>query len=469
MGCIVLLAIGALVCASFVLRDPRVAVFAAPLLPDQLVEVETRLAAWQIPFAPMSDNVRVAPQQRADILLRLALAGVPHPHLAGTAETFARAGALAPQTVLEAQTRDALSADLAQSLRGVAGVADARVIVAPASDGIYADQAEHAASASVRVRVLAGAHLSDATVAGIRAFIAGGVPGLAPERVTVLDDNGALNGASGEHDAQNIAHDLQSALDAAFGVGATIVRVHREELGEQRVTHDARETSLPGMVTRDTSEEHLDADKRHYLKSAAVERAGTERHAVDGVAQADATAHLSVAVFVDGARALELSKIRALAEATVGIDRARGDTLAVEAVRFSAPVLIPARGVDAWAIAGLAFGLIPQIALIGAAFGIACLAGRPFYRLTLRAIERLAVHRMPLSEQVALPPGRLHGALLGEPPYVAAAVISALPAATATAVLELYPPAERAQIVRRLARAAVGLVPAPEELLRERA
>jgi flagellar motor switch protein FliG len=47
-------------------------------------------------------------------------------------------------------------------------------------------------------------------------------------------------------------------------------------------------------------------------------------------------------------------------------------------------------------------------------------------------------------------------------------VISALPAATAAAVLELYPPEERAQIVRRLARAANDLVPHAEELLRAR-
>jgi flagellar motor switch protein FliG len=71
-------------------------------------------------------------------------------------------------------------------------------------------------------------------------------------------------------------------------------------------------------------------------------------------------------------------------------------------------------------------------------------------------------------ESAGLPPARVRGALAGEPPHVAAAVISALPAATAAAVLELYPPDERAQIVRRLARAAIDLVPHPEELLRAR-
>ncbi len=62
----------------------------------------------------------------------------------------------------------------------------------------------------------------------------------------------------------------------------------------------------------------------------------------------------------------------------------------------------------------------------------------------------------------------MRGALEHEPPHVAAAIISALPTVTATAVLDLYPPDERAAIVRRLARANAALVPAPEELFRER-
>jgi flagellar motor switch protein FliG len=62
----------------------------------------------------------------------------------------------------------------------------------------------------------------------------------------------------------------------------------------------------------------------------------------------------------------------------------------------------------------------------------------------------------------------MRGVLDGEPPHVAAAIISALPTATAAAVLELYPPEERTAIVRRLARANATLVPPAEELLRAR-
>jgi flagellar motor switch protein FliG len=60
----------------------------------------------------------------------------------------------------------------------------------------------------------------------------------------------------------------------------------------------------------------------------------------------------------------------------------------------------------------------------------------------------------------------VRGALAGEPPHTAAAIISALPAATATAVLEMYPAEERAAIVRRMSRAATPAMPDHEAVLR---
>ena len=181
----------------------------------------------------------------------------------------------------------------------------------------------------------------------------------------------------------------------------------------------------------------------------------------------DATARLSVAIFVDGSRAIDLNAIRTLAAAAAGIDEHRGDTLRVEAVRFAASAPPVMRGIDAWSIAGLFAGLVPQLALVAGAVALALRGARPAYALLVRAIEAANV-RGATRESAGLPPARVRGALAGEPPHVAAAVISALPAATAAAVLELYPPEERAQIVRRLARAAVDLVPHPEELLRAR-
>jgi flagellar biosynthesis/type III secretory pathway M-ring protein FliF/YscJ len=469
------LALVALAATSFsATRDTRVALFAVPLTADQAGEVQTLLAAWNIPYAPESDNVRVAPGKRSDILLRLSIAGVPHAHLATSAELFAHAGALTPQSVLEAQTRDGLAADLALGLRGLDGVADARVIIAPARTGMYADEASHDASASVRITLANGAHISPRTIAGIRAFVAGGVPGLDAAHVTVLDDRGLApesgtdGDAAGEPDADGVAAALQTALDAAFGANATIVRVHRDVLAERRDVHDVRRTALGGTIARSASDERYNSTVKKYAKADSVEDRGSDVRDERRVSLPGATQRRSVAVFVDASRGLDLAKIRSLAEAVTGIDPGRGDLLRVEAVPFAAPVVPRAVSVPGWALLGAFAGIVPQaiVALTIAAviFG----AARPARALALKLIDSATV-RSTSREVAGIPPVRVRGALAGEPPHIAAAIISALPAATATAVLELYPPEERAAIVARLARAASPLVPDAEELLRARA
>ena len=266
--------------------------------------------------------------------MRLSLAGVPHAHLAGSDEALAHVGALTPQAVLEAQTRDALAADLALGLRGLEGVADARVVIAPSSGGVYADEQRRDASASVRVTLAPGARLSARTVAGIKAFVAGGVPALDAERVTVLDDRGLALDADAGDDAADVQSGLQSALDGAFGAGATIVRVHRERLGERRDVRDVRRAAVDGSIARATTDEHYTSNAKKYAKSSATEDRGSTTREEHRVLAPDATARLTVAVFVDAARGLDLAKIRALASAAVGTRADRGDAVSVEAVAF---------------------------------------------------------------------------------------------------------------------------------------
>jgi flagellar biosynthesis/type III secretory pathway M-ring protein FliF/YscJ len=447
-------------------RDTRVALFATPLRGDQLAEVEQRLAAWNVPNASSADNVRVARAKRGELLLRLALAGVPHAHLAGSAEALAHVGALTPQSVLEAQTRDALAADLALGLRGVDGVADARIVIAPSSGGVYADEPHRDASASVRVTLAPGARLPARTVAGIKAFVAGGVPGLDAERVTVLDDRGPPLDGDGGDDA-DVQTALQSALDAAFGAGATIVRAHREPIGERREVHDVRRAAQGGAIARTTSDERYASSAKKYSKNSATEDRGSETRDERRVASAAATARLTVAVFVDDARGLDLAKIRMLAAATAGIRAERGDALSVEAVAFGdgSPRAPRAARTPVWVLPFAS--LLPQ-ALTGATLVLAVAFGaRPLAGVAVRAIDRAAAHSAARGV-AGIPPARVYAALDGEPPHVAAAIISALPTVTAAAVLELYPPEARAAIVRRLARANAALVPAAEELIRDR-
>ena len=448
-------------------RDMRVALFATPLRGDQLAEVEQRLAAWNVPHATASDNVLVDRAKRGELLLRLSLAGVPHAHLAGSDEALAHVGALTPQAILEAQTRDALAADLALGLRGLEGVADARVVIAPSSGGVYADEPRRDASASVRVTLAAGARLSARTVAGIKAFVAGGVPALDAERVTVLDDRGIALDAGGADDAADVQSGLQSALDGAFGPGATIVRVHRDLVGERRDVRDVHRAAVDGSIARTTTDEHYASNAKKYSKSSATEDRGSNTREEHRVVAPDATARLTVAVFVDAARGLDLGKIRALAAATVGTRTERGDAVSVEAVAFNdgSPRAVRAARAPSRLLALASF--VPQALTAFAVVAAVAFGARPLASAAVRVLESASA-RKAARDVAGIPPARVRGALDGEPPHVAAAIISALPTATAAAVLELYPPDERGAIVRRLARANASLVPPPEELIRGR-
>jgi flagellar M-ring protein FliF len=372
--------------------------------------------------------------------------------------------------VLDAQTRDGLADELALGLRGLTGVADARVIVAPTKAGTYADETAHDASASVRLTLVPGARLTAPMVNGIKAFVASGVPGLEPSHVTVLDDRGlaavAGDDAAGDDDGSAIARDLQSALDTAFGAGATIVRVHRDARTERSDVREIKRVPLGGAIVRTTSDERFASDKKRYSKSQGSEDHGSDTREEDRVALPGSTRRITVAVFVDVARSLDLEKIRALAAATAGIDPARGDVVNVEAVRFTPPP--PAPRLDRWAV-GLAgaLGMLPQT-LVALALIVALAAGaRPAARVAMQTLERAQVRRVA-RDAIGIPPLRVRGALADEPPHIAAAILSALPAATAAAVLELYPVEERSAIVRRLSQERSPFVPPPEELFHVR-
>jgi flagellar motor switch protein FliG len=141
--------------------------------------------------------------------------------------------------------------------------------------------------------------------------------------------------------------------------------------------------------------------------------------------------------------------------------------LRVEAVRFTSAPVAHVRGTQLWAAFGTLVGIAPQ-AFVALSIVLTLMFGaRPGYALATKVVDALTV-RAATRDVAGIAPVRVRGALVGEPPHIAAAIISALPAATATAVLELYPPDEREAIVRRLARAASPLVPDAEELVRVR-
>jgi len=449
-------------------RDARVALFATPLRPEQVAEVAQRLAEWNVAFVAAPDNVRVDARRRNELLLRLSLAGLPHPHRPTSSETLEKAGPLVPQSVLDAQQREGLAGDLAAALRGLDGVDDAQVIIAAPRAAAFADEPSAPVSAGVRLSLRPGARLTPERIAGIRQFVADAVPGLDPAHVALLDDRGsALDGSpASADDPAAMQSSLQSALDEAFGAGATIVRVRLERDGRVRQLRSLRRAPLAGApVASADLDERYAADKKRFERKRVDEDRGSDVREERTDIPPGGLERISVAIAVDAARELDLDKIRSLAGATLGLVDGR-DELHVEAVSFARPA--PSAEAPLWAVLGLLGTFVPPLLLAGALVAAARAGARPLERAVETLSRRVLLARETRGERDAasLAPARVRGALRDEPPHAAAAIISALPAATATAVLELYPPEERAAIVRRMQRAASPAVPDYESVLR---
>jgi flagellar M-ring protein FliF len=416
-------------------RDTRVALFATPLRSEQVVEVVERLAEWNAPFVTGTDNVRVDAALRNALLMRLSFAGVPHAHLASSVEALAKAGPLTPQSVLDAQQRDGLAGDIAAGLRDIADIADARVIIAPAREGAFVDEARHEATASVRLSLKPGAAPSREAIDGVRQYVAAAVPGLDPKRVAILDDRGLALGDDARSpvgEAHVLESSLQSALDLALGAAATIVRVHVNYDPRVRALHDiVRKPIGSRAIGTTTVDEHYKSATKQYAKSNSSLDRGSEVHDETIETPAGRLERISVAVAVDQSRHLDLAKIRSLASGMLGLVSARGDSLSVEEIAFARP--LPVSTTPFAPILGLVAALAPMLVL--AVVAIVCVRAyaAPVARICETFVERAAVGRTR-EAMTGFAPSHVRGALRNEPPHTAAAIMRRMSRASAPVV-----------------------------------
>ena len=438
----------------FFFRDNRLPLFAKPLTADQVAEVDEELATWQVPFSATADNIVVDRAQRNDLLLRLSMVGVPHDPLLGSADALAKVGAMTPQSVLDIQTRDALGGDIAMALRGVDGIADARVIIAPAKQAFFADDESQDASASVRVMMETGRTLNNQAVQGIRRFVANSVSGLSVEHVAVIDERGMalgegdMAGTAGSVE-KDIQTTVQSALDNTIGAGVALVRVHAEINKTSKQEYEYRDAPLAGAaISKTYTDERLAGKDRAYSKLHANESHGSQGVATRSVIAPGGIERLSVAVMVDDALTDQIPQIRELVAAAAGINPNRGDVLTVAPLVFHhpvAPILTHQQSIQL--LARILPGMVIGLTIVG----ILLVIMQPIM-VYLRRNANREILSQTRSIESGVDAGAIWRTIHGEPAHVAAAVISQLPTSTAVAVLDMYPEHERREITERLSR-----------------
>jgi flagellar biosynthesis/type III secretory pathway M-ring protein FliF/YscJ len=452
---VVLLAVG----LAYYLRGDDSALFPRALDADQLTEVEGRLTDWDVPFKPLQDNVAVDPARKRDVLLRLALVGIPHPHLATSAETLKDVNALTPDSVLDAQEREGLEGDLSEGLRGISGVVDAHVLIAPAQRGFFVDEASHDTSASVRLTLDQGVILSPEAVGGMRSYVAGAVAGLTPEHVSIVDQTGAdltAHAAADGTEDKGLEHTLQAMLDATVGQGETFVLAHVETDPVTTTSHEVKHVPLGTQaISTDAEREHYVGKNKHYDKVRQNVDRGSDTIERNTRVDAGSTKRRSVAVFVDDRQAAMIPKISDVVGAAAGIVTARGDTLVVQAIHFAnAPAAAAVTPPPMLAALGLPLPLVVLglVSLLALGF-----IGKPLWESIAehRESANVAAKRLAFDE---FEPVRVHASLREEPPHTAAAILASLPSPTTAAVLEMYGTEERREIVKRLTKQVSPIV-----------
>lgn len=355
------------------------------------------LEAEQIPYRvhPDSGQVMVPAAALGKVRMLLAAKGVTAQLPAGL-ELMDRNDPLGvSQFVQDVRFRRGLEGELAQSILTMDAIASARVHLAIAKTSSFVTASTDGNSASVVVSVKPGRALSNEQVAAIVNLVSGSVPGLKPQRVSLVDQagnflssrvdledgfEGATQGdsASKRH-ADEVRANVNDLLAPILGVNnyklsvtAAVdndrIQETQEKYGEApKVTSEAMREEMeknrmalgvPGTLSNrapapanpdalDTEAPADNGEDGSARKNATTRQYAYDRAITQIKRERGRLKKLSVAVVLNNASAAngqawtpaELANIKTILAGGLGIDAARGDVLAVSSLNFpAAPV-----------------------------------------------------------------------------------------------------------------------------------
>jgi flagellar biosynthesis/type III secretory pathway M-ring protein FliF/YscJ len=436
----VVVTLAALVALGLSKLNASEVLFDVPLHASQVSEIERALLLWNEPFRTDAQHaaIYVAAGRKRDILMRLALAGLPHRYVPTTADIASeQTNAFTPQAELDDRRRLGIEGDLVTSLRDMPGIVDAAVVIAPAlADPLAGSDTATPASASVQVMLAPGAVLTPARIDSIKRFVAASYPSLAVDRVVVIDSSGLDNSASLAQmpgsARTGVESSIQSALDAVFGVGATVVRVSMRATGEERSSQRTLITPHGLLEAERGTENGVDSGK-NYARSRSHTRYAYDTTIETTATHPDALRSLSVAVFVDSRRVTrtQTSLIRDVVRAAAGANLSN-DQVVVAALPFlrTRPSTAPLEAIRHPVRVALAAGALAV--LIAATCWV------------------VFAHRTAAVSPEELAAEKLRESLINEMPQTAAYVLGTLPQNVRERVLASYTPQQRHHILAHL-------------------
>lgn len=370
-------------------------------------QIVGKLEAMDVPYQLQGGGEAILVPANQALRLRLTLAeeGLPRGGSVGD-EIFDQSSALGTTSFLaNVNLRRALEGELGRTITALGDVKSARVhLVLPRRELFRREQIEP--SASITLRMFGNRRLDRRQVLAVQHLVAAAVPGLKPERITLVDDRGTLlarGGDTGESSGQmgaqaddyrqayqaRMKRVIEQLLERSLGSG----RVHAEVSAEfdfDQITTTQETFDPEGQVVRSTQtvEEESEAAERddddavtvgNNLPNAGADTAASGRASNENTTRSEETINyeisrtvrnhtriggqverLSVAVLVDGRMVpngagepvytslddAELAEMASLVRSAIGFDEARGDVVEIKNMPFTVPPEFEV--VDSW-------------------------------------------------------------------------------------------------------------------------
>jgi len=330
-------------------------------------------------------TLMVPRDQVASTRLMLSSKGLPTAGSVGY-EIFDNSNALGQTDFVQQLNRQrALEGELARTIQGLDGVTSVRVHLVLPKRQLFEEEAEQP-SASVNIHI-GGREPGAEQVRAIQNLVAGAVPSLKPDRVTVVDQHaktlsGGEQGLASEADSrkseveQRIAKQVKSLVEGVVGAGKARVNITADlqlsQVTVQQETYDPDGQVVRSESTTDENSKQSEPDASGQVSasanipsgapsggsttaSASGRQESTTNYEISRTTRTEVQApgdvkRLSVAVAVDGVTgppgkdgkpgpytprsAQEMQQIEQLVRSAVGYDQGRGDQVTVVNVRF---------------------------------------------------------------------------------------------------------------------------------------
>ncbi|MEE8189456.1 MAG: flagellar basal-body MS-ring/collar protein FliF [Kiloniellales bacterium] len=250
------------------LATPGMALLYADLDPQDSGQIVSRLEQMEVPFRLGRDGGQIYVPTERVARMRVAMAeeGLPTGGSIGY-EIFDRSDGLGTSSFVQNVNHlRALEGELARTIRSIGPIRQARVhLVLPQRELFTRNRQD--ATASIVVAMRGSQRLERQQVLAIQYLVAAAVPGMKPDKVSIIDSSGALLArGSTDGDPQNTASNgeemriafekrmvqtIEEMLERTVGQGN--VRVHvSAEMDFDRITENSEIFDPDGQVVRST-------------------------------------------------------------------------------------------------------------------------------------------------------------------------------------------------------------------------